>query len=166
MSPQHTYTVDVTWTGAGETGTSSYLAYSRDHEVRIGPKPVILGSSEPAFRGDPSRINPEELFVAALAQCHMLWFLHLAAQADVVITGYEDHAVGTLGIEAAGNGHFTEIVLRPRVKVDGAAVNDELLARLHRGAHDYCTIARAINVPVHIRPVPLGAERETIGVDA
>jgi organic hydroperoxide reductase OsmC/OhrA len=166
MSPQHTYTVGVTWTGAGETGTSSYMAYSRDHDVRIGTKPVILGSSDPALRGDPNRINPEELFVAALAECHMLWFLHLAAQADVVVTGYEDRAVGTLRTEAAGNGHFTEIVLRPRVTVDGAAINDELLARLHRSAHDHCTIARSVSVPVHIRPVPLAAVHERIGVDA
>jgi len=158
MSSQHTYAVDVEWTGAGGTGTSSYTAYSRDHEVRIGSKPVILGSADPALRGDPARVSPEELLVAAVAQCHMLWFLHVAAQADVVVRGYEDRAVGTLRTEAAGTGHFTEIVLRPRVQVDGAAVNDEMVARLHRGAHDHCPIARSLNIPVHIRPVPLGAE--------
>src|SRR3954462_13049500 len=142
MGPLHTYSVDVTWTGAGATGTSSYTAYSRDHEVRIGSKPPLLASSDPAFRGDPSRYNPEELLVSALAQCHMLWFLHLASSAGVVVVGYEDQAVGTMHIEAAGQGQFREVVLRPRVVVgrlghlpDGSPVTDALLADLHGKAH-------------------------------
>ncbi|WP_421741558.1 OsmC family protein [Cellulomonas sp.] len=162
MGPLHTYSVDLTWTGAGRTGTSSYTAYSRDHEVRIGSKPPLLGSSDPAFRGDPSRYNPEELLVSALAQCHMLWFLHLASAAGVVVVGYEDQAVGTMRIEAAGQGQFREVVLRPRVTVaagahlpTGAAITDGELAGIHHQAHEHCFISRSVNFPVRHEPVPV-----------
>src|SRR5690554_2668289 len=84
MGALHSYTTTIRWTGAGESGTSSYTAYERDHVVEVDGKPEIFGSADPAFRGDPARHNPEELFVAAIAQCHMLWFLHLAATAGVV----------------------------------------------------------------------------------
>jgi len=162
MGPLHTYSVDVTWTGAGRTGTSSYTAYSRDHEVRIGSKPPLPGSSDPAFRGDPSRYSPEELLVSSLAQCHMLWFLHLAAAAGVVVVAYEDQAVGTMRVEAAGHGQFREVVLRPRVTVaagahlpTGAAVTDGVLADIHHQAHEHCFIARSVNFPIRHEPVPV-----------
>jgi len=161
MGPLHTYSVDLAWTGAGASGTASYTSYSRDHEVRIGSKPPLLGSSDPAFRGDPSRFNPEELLVSALAQCHMLWFLHLAAAAGIVVVGYEDQAVGTMRIEAAGHGQFREVVLRPRVVVGRstllsgeAPVTDALLADVHRKAHEHCFISRSVNFPVRNEPVP------------
>ena len=162
MGPLHTYSVDVTWTGAGRTGTSSYTAYSRDHEVRIGTKPVLLGSSDPSFRGDPARYSPEELLVSALAQCHMLWFLHLASAAGVVVVGYEDQAVGTMRVEAAGHGQFRDVVLRPRVTIaagahlpTGGAITDGVLADVHHQAHEHCFIARSVNFPVRQEPVPV-----------
>ena len=98
----HTYNATITWTGAGENGTRGYTAYSRDHEVAFPGKPVLAGSAEPSFRGDPARYNPEELLVGSLSQCHMLWFLHLAAADGVVVTGYVDNPVGTMRVEAAG----------------------------------------------------------------
>lgn len=162
MTTHQSYPVEVEWTGAGSSGTSSYPAYSRDNEVRMGSKAVILGSAEPSLHGDPDRVSPEELLVGAVAQCHMLWFLHAAAQADVVVRGYLDRAIGTVHVEAAGTGVFTEIVLRPRVRVDGAAVNDEMVARLHRDAHDHCPISRSLKFPVHIRPVPLGHDHNEV----
>lgn len=158
----HTYTVDVEWTGASETGTASYTSYSRDTEVRIGSKPVILGSADAHHRGDPGRVSPEELLVAAVAQCHMLWFLHVAAQSDVVVTGYEDSAVGTIRTEGAGTGEFTEIVLRPRVRISHGEGNDELVARLHRSAQDHCPVGRALHVPVLVRPVPVSLDHTRV----
>src|SRR5664279_4758319 len=107
MGILHRYTVDVTWTGAGTTGTTSYTAYSRDHEITLGTKPVLPGSADPAFRGDPDRYSPEELFVASLSQCHMLWFLHLAAEAGVVVLAYSDAATATMRVESHGAGQFT-----------------------------------------------------------
>ncbi|EYR64029.1 peroxiredoxin [Actinotalea ferrariae CF5-4] len=160
MGLLHSYTADVVWTGAGETGTSSYTAYSRDHEVRIGTKPPLLGSADPAFRGDPERYSPEELLVAALAQCHMLWFLHLASADGVVVVGYTDRATGTMRVEGAGHGQFREVVLRPCVTLaapqreDGTPVTDTQLDRLHSRAHEHCFIARSVNFPVRLDPAP------------
>lgn len=160
MGLLHSYSADVVWTGAGETGTVSYTAYSRDHEVRIGTKPPLLGSADPAFRGDPERYSPEELLVAALAQCHMLWFLHLASADGVVVVGYTDRASGTMRVEGAGHGQFREVVLRPCVTVaapqdDGAPVTEARLAALHARAHEHCFIARSVNFPVRLDPAPL-----------
>jgi organic hydroperoxide reductase OsmC/OhrA len=154
MGALHLYTVDVRWTGAGDTGTTSYTAYSRDHEVRVEGRPVLLGSSDPAFRGDPTRYTPEELFVAALSQCHMLWFLHLAAQDGVVVVEYRDEAVGRMRVESAGAGQFTEVTLHPRVTIRGEGeVTDQQVAALHVRAHEHCFIARSVNFPVRHEPV-------------
>lgn len=87
---KHQYEVSVTWTGNTGSGTSSYRAYERAHEVRADGKPPIAGSSDPSFRGDTARRNPEELLVVSLSQCHMLWFLHLCAVEKQVVTAYED----------------------------------------------------------------------------
>jgi organic hydroperoxide reductase OsmC/OhrA len=157
MGILHTYRAELSWTGAGQTGTTSYTAYSRDHEVRFPGKPSLPGSSDPAFRGDPQRYNPEELLLGALAQCHMLWFLHLAAQDGVVVVDYADEAVGTMRVEAAGAGQFTQAFLHPRVTVrdDAGTVDDARLARLHRRAGEHCFIQRSVNFPVHTEPVPV-----------
>ena len=167
MGALHSYSVDVTWTGAGETGTTTYTAYSRDHDVVIPGRPVIAGSADPAFRGDPARYSPEQLFVAALSECHMLWFLHLAANDGIVVVGYTDAAVGTMRVESAGAGQFTDVVLRPRVTVRSAAggradddepVTDARLAAVHQRAHDHCFLARSVNFPVLHEPTPFHHE--------
>lgn len=170
MGLLHEYAADVVWTGAGATGTTGYAAYSRDHEVRVAGKPTVLASADPAFRGDPARHNPEELLVAALAECHMLWFLHFAATSGVTVVGYGDRATGTMRVEAAGHGQFTEVVLRPQVTVrpggsaadDGAGL-DAQLADLHHRAHEHCFIARSVTFPVLTEPAP--AVLESAGAD-
>ena len=169
MGLLHSYTADVVWTGAGEAGTVSYTAYSRDHEVRIGTKPPLPGSADPAFRGDPDRYSPEELLVAALAQCHMLWFLHLASADGVVVVGYTDRATGTMRVEGAGHGQFREVVLRPCVTVaadddvaPGTPVTDARLAALHARAHEHCFIARSVNCPVRLDPAPLRVAQHAV----
>lgn len=154
MGIMHTYEATVRWTGAGSTGTTSYTAYSRDHEILADGKPTLLGSSDPAFRGDPARWSPEELLLAALAQCHMLWFLHLAAREGVVVTGYVDEPVGTMRVEAAGHGQFTSVVLRPRVSVRDDA-DDARLTELHRAAGEHCFIRRSVAFPVRTEPAPV-----------
>src|SRR5687767_7443158 len=114
-SKHHHYPVHMKWTGNTGTGTSQYRGYERAHEYSVPGKPVIPGSSDPAFRGDKTRYNPEELLVMAVSSCHMLWVLHLASVAGIVVTAYEDEASGTMVETADGGGHFTEVVLRPRV---------------------------------------------------
>jgi len=164
MGPLHTYTATVTWTGAGESGTASYTSYSRDHEVALPGKPVLLGTSDPAFRGSPDRFTPEELLVTSLSQCHMLWFLHLASAEGITVVEYVDQPSGRMRIESQGAGQFTDVVLRPRIALrspttrSGEPVTDALVRSVHDKAHQHCFIARSVNFPVHVDPVPL--ERE------
>ena len=147
----HSYAVQVVWTGNRGTGTSSYRAYDRAHEIRIANKPTILGSSEPVYRGDAARQNPEELLVAALSACHMLWFLHLAAEAGIVVTEYRDDATGTMQDTSDGGGRFTEVVLHPTV-VTSAAADEAIVNGLHHRSHDLCYIASSVNFPVRCEP--------------
>ncbi len=169
MGILHTYAAGLRWTGARGVGTTGYTSYARDHEITFEGKPPLLGSADPTFRGDPSRYTPEELLVAALAQCHMLWFLHLAAADGVVVTGYTDTAQGRMRVEAAGHGQFTEVVLRPCVtlahpeRTDGRPVTDEDLAVLHSRAREHCFIARSVNFAVRHDPAPLRVERSSVG---
>jgi organic hydroperoxide reductase OsmC/OhrA len=150
---EHRYHVTVEWTGNTGAGTSSYRAYERRHEISApdSAKPVIPGSSDPAFRGDAARWNPEELLVASLSACHQLWYLHLCADAGVVVTAYVDRAEGTMLEDAAGAGQFTRVVLRPVVTV-AAGVDVERARALHHEAHARCYIARSVRFPVEHEP--------------
>jgi organic hydroperoxide reductase OsmC/OhrA len=151
MTRQHTYPTVVTWTGNQGTGTSRYNAYGRDHELAAEGPPPIQGSSDPSFRGDSSRWNPEQLLVGALSQCHMLSYLHKCAVSGVVVTGYVDRAVGTMA-ETRDGGHFTEVVLRPEVTVTAQEMAETAL-KLHEDAHAACFIASSVNFPVRHEPV-------------
>lgn len=150
---EHRYQVTVEWTGNTGAGTAGYRAYERRHEIGTpgAAKPGIPGSSDPAFRGDPTRWNPEELLVASLSACHQLWYLHLCADAGVVVTGYVDRAEGTMLEDAAGAGHFSRVVLRPVVTVAAGADVDRARA-LHHEAHALCYVARSVSFPVEHEP--------------
>src|SRR5215471_14353942 len=142
MEREHRYRIAVNWTGNLGTGTSGYRAYGRNHEISAeGKKAAIPGSSDPHFRGDASRYNPEELLVAALSACHMLSFLHLCADRGIVVTAYRDDAEGTMAEHADGSGEFTKVVLKPRVTIADASRGGEL-RELHAKAHQLCFIAR------------------------
>jgi organic hydroperoxide reductase OsmC/OhrA len=155
MPRTHEYTAEVRWTGNRGTGTSSYRDYDRAHDVVATGKPVIPGSSDPAFRGDSARWNPEELLVASLAQCHMLWFLHLAAVAKVVVTGYVDRPEGTMLEQDDGAGQFTRVVLKPQVTVADPTTQGRL-DELHDQAHAKCYVARSVNFAVLHEPTVRG----------
>jgi organic hydroperoxide reductase OsmC/OhrA len=143
----HEYRVHLAWTGNTGSGTRDYRSYERAHELQTSGKPVIPASSDPAFRGDGARYNPEELLVASLSSCHMLWYLHLASDAGIVVTAYRDDPVGLMRENADGSGEFVDVLLRPTVTTrqgtDAAAA-----AALHGRAHALCFIARSVNFPV------------------
>lgn len=141
----------MTWTGNTGSGTANYRAYDRTHEYSVPGKPVIPGSSDPAFRGDATRYNPEELLVMSLSSCHMLWYLHLCAEAGVVVTEYVDEAVGTMAEVKETGGHFTEVILRPLATLQ-AGSDVELATRLHEKAHHLCFVANSVNFPVRVEP--------------
>lgn len=144
---EHNYSLTVRWTGNLGSGTSSYREYSRDHDVEIPGLPVLKGSADPTFRGDRSRYNPEQLLLTALAQCHMLSFLHVAVKHGVAVLSYEDNATGMMRLNRDGSGQFENVILRPRVTVADAA-HIELAEGMHREANALCFIARSVNFPV------------------
>jgi organic hydroperoxide reductase OsmC/OhrA len=151
MHKEHHYTATTRWTGNQGTGTSDYRTYSRNHVVSMPGKADLLCSSDPAFRGDKTRHNPEDLMVGALSGCHMLWYLHLCAVNGVVVTEYEDEAAGVMRENPDGSGEFTSVVLRPRVTVTDASMIGKANA-LHHEAHRMCFIARSVNFPVTHEP--------------
>jgi organic hydroperoxide reductase OsmC/OhrA len=152
MAEHHHYESTVRWTGNLGTGTSAYRAYSRNHEIRSPGKPAIPASSDPAFHGNASRYNPEELLVASLSACHMLWYLHLCAVNKIVVLDYEDQAGGIMEENDDDGGRFLEVTLRPSITV--TAKSDLATAkRLHHEAHEKCFIANSMNFPVGCEPV-------------
>lgn len=138
---KHHYHIKVEWTGNRGGGTSGYRDYGREHVISAAGKPSIDGSSDPAFRGDAARWNPEELLVASASACHKLWYLHLCADAGIIVTAYEDPAEGTMQGE-----RFERILLRPRVTI--AAGDPALALQLHHTAHEKCYIANSVNFPI------------------
>jgi organic hydroperoxide reductase OsmC/OhrA len=109
------------------------------------------GSSDPAFRGDAQRWNPEDLLVASASACHKLWYLHLCAEAGVRVLAYLDDAHGTM-LDGPDHGCFSEIVLHPHVTIR-AGDDRELAARLHHDAHAKCYIANSVDFPIRCEPV-------------
>jgi organic hydroperoxide reductase OsmC/OhrA len=149
MAREHHYEAHLVWTGAAQGPTSGYEAYSRDLRAEVEGKPPIEGSSDPAFRGDPSRYNPEDLMVVSLSACHMLSYLHLCASAGIEVVAYEDRARGTMAIKDRKM-RFVDVLLEPRVTIARGDV--EKAIALHEEAHAQCFIASSVNFPVRHQP--------------
>lgn len=150
----HSYRAHIVWTGNRGEGTTGYRAYDRDHRIEIAGKPTLTGSADPMFRGDAGLHNPEDLLLASISACHMLWYLHLASEAGLVVTAYEDKAEAVMTFEADGAGQFTAATLRPAIRI--AAGDVEAARALHDAAHAKCFIARSVNFPVRCEPVVEG----------
>jgi organic hydroperoxide reductase OsmC/OhrA len=152
MAKEYQYTLTTNWMGNTGQGTRSYQTYERNHVISAANKPDIPGSSDPSFRGDNTRYNPEELLVASLSSCHMLWYLHLCVEAGVVVTEYIDKATGVMIETSDGGGHFQQVTLHPTVTVADASMIDKANA-LHGLANQKCFIANSCNFPVYHQPV-------------
>ncbi|UBM59706.1 OsmC family protein [Marinilongibacter aquaticus] len=148
----HFYKTQIKWIGNCGTGTSDYKSYSRDHEILAdGKTDFIPASSDPSFRGDPSRYNPEELFLASLSSCHMLWYLHLCAVNGIAVLDYSDSAEGTMQENSDGSGQFSAVTLQPKVRISDLTLIKKALA-LHHEANQKCFIANSCNFPVSHQP--------------
>jgi organic hydroperoxide reductase OsmC/OhrA len=148
---KHQYSANIVWTGNTGTGTSDYASYSRDHVISIDHKQDLQGSSDSIFRGDGTKHNPEDMLLASLSVCHMLWYLHLCADAGIIVTAYTDTPSGVLQEREGGGGQFTEVNLHPRVTITNADMI-ELALSLHDKAHAYCFIANSVNFPMKHQP--------------
>ncbi len=147
MIKKHHYKTKLEWAGNSGKGTSDYTSYERSYSIIIDGKAQIQGSSDPAFRGDASKHNPEELFLASISSCHMLWYLHLCSVNDVVVVDYKDEAKGVMEEEKNGSGRFTKVTLNPKVIV----AEKEMISKaksLHRKANEMCFIANSCNFEI------------------
>ena len=157
MNREHTYQLTTKWTGNKGSGTANYRAYERSHSIFVNHKTELLGSSDPTFRGDRTKHNPEELLVASLSACHLLWYLHLCAESGVVVVDYMDNATGTMVETDDGGGHFTEVTLNPIVTVTEDSMREQA-DLLHKKANELCYIANSVRFPVHHNPTSQVAE--------
>ncbi|HWK07784.1 MAG TPA: OsmC family protein [Puia sp.] len=162
MEKEHHYSSSLTWTGNKGEGTANYKAYDRDYTIQVKGKPDIAGSSDPSFRGSPSRYNPEELLLSSISSCHMLWYLHLCSVNKIVVTDYQDQAQGIMAELPDGSGYFKEVTLHPIVTLavataptSGALTGSALIERataLHHEANKMCFIANSCNFPIRHNP--------------
>ncbi len=151
MAKLHNFESSIVWTGNRGEGTRAYKGYDRTWDIALPGKDIIHCSNDPLLGGDPTKMNPEDLLISALSACHMLWYLHLASNAGIVVTGYRDDPVGQGETLPNGAGRFLSAVLRPKISVqDGADL--EFAGELHHKVHDFCFIARSVNFPVSYEP--------------
>lgn len=146
------YQATVSWElPAGQ----SHPRYSRDHNWSFDGGLTIAASASPHVvpppLSTPAHIDPEEAFIAAIASCHMLWFLHLAGSAGFKVTSYADTAVGTMARNEQKRMAITEVILRPRIIFDGTAPDPVALAQLHEQAHEKCFIANSVSSKITIQ---------------
>ena len=144
---QHHYSSTVNWTGNKGEGTNGYRSYERSHEIIIDGKEIIKGSSDPAFLGDSTKHNPEDLLLASISSCHMLWYLHLCSDVGIVVTNYIDNAKGTMEETTDVGGKFTSVILYPTVTLKNIAQQEQANA-LHTKANELCFIANSLNFKV------------------
>lgn len=148
---QHHYHITTNWTGNTGVGTTTYASYQRSHDILVDNKPTIAASSDPAFLGDSTKYNPEELLLASISSCHMLWYLHLCATEGIVVVQYQDKAEGTMLEEKNGAGKFSSVTLQPNVVVKEKQMI-ERANQLHSKANEYCFIANSLNFKVLHQP--------------
>jgi organic hydroperoxide reductase OsmC/OhrA len=147
----HQYFSQIAWTGNRGEGTRSYRSYDRTWDISVAGKPVIHCSNDPLLGGDPTKMNPEDLLLSALAACHMLWYLHYAAVEGIVVIGYEDTPIGIADAGEGGAGRFASAILRPKIML--RAGSDLAAAHaIHNRIHEVCFIARSVNFPVTYEP--------------
>ena len=152
MSREHHYKATIQWTGNNGTGTDHYSHYERSHQIMVENKPDILASSDAAFRGDNKKHNPEDLLVCSLSSCHMLWYLHLCAEAGIIVNDYIDNAIGIMVENENGAGKFVEVILHPTVTVSNQNMIEKA-HELHHKANELCFIANSVNFPVKHHPI-------------
>ena len=152
MAGQHQYSLTIKWTGNIGSGTSAYRAYDRSHVIISENKVEISASSDPAFLGDKTKHNPEELLVASLSSCHMHWYLHLCAEAGIIVVDYIDNATGIMMETSSRGGKFKEVTLHPIVTVAENSMKEKA-DQLHKRANELCFIANSVNFPVYHKAV-------------
>jgi organic hydroperoxide reductase OsmC/OhrA len=154
--PDHKYRTFLHWSAEAGEGTKTYKSFARTHTITAktkqgAEKPAIVATS--AFHS-LEHYNPDEMLLASLSSCHMLWYLHLCSENGVVVIDYRDEAELVLRLDAKGEGRVESARLRPRVTISSG--DADAAKRLHRDAHEKCFVANSVNFPV-------GCEAEIVG---
>jgi len=148
MAKEHIYKTKLNWAGGSIQGPArNYKNYSREYEINIEGKPILRGSSDPAFMGDANLHNPEDLLLASISSCHMLWYLHLCTVNGIVVVDYQDGATGVMVEEKNGAGYFSAVTLHPVVTIEVGGDEEKALS-LHHKANKMCFIANSLNFKV------------------
>ncbi len=147
MDKEHPYKTSIVWTGNTGEGTKNYSSYERSYKLSINGKTIIEGSSDPSFRGDPTKYNPEELFLASISSCHMLWYLHFCAVNNIIVIEYSDNAIGKMVETEKNGGYFSEVTLYPMVKITDSSKID-FANNLHHQANQHCFIANSLKFKI------------------
>jgi len=148
---EHRYYSAITWTGNLGQGTANYRGYQRTWEIEVPGKAPIACSNDPLLGGDPTKMNPEDLLISSLSACHMLWYLHLASEAGITVTAYQDQPEAVGEVLKTGAGRFLSMTLKPTITV--LPGTDLALAQtIHHRIHEVCFIARSVNFPVTYQP--------------
>ena len=148
----HNYTINLNWTGNKGVGTNTYKDYDREYTIQAKDKAMIKGSSDPAFLGNPALYNPEELLLASIASCHMLWYLHLCAANKIIVLAYQDQPSGKMIENKDGSGKFSEVTLFPKITLTDKTMLEKA-ENLHKEANKFCFIANSCNFPILHKPV-------------
>ena len=151
MERTYSYQLEVEWTGNKGSGTKTYAGYERSHQIKVDGKPVIEGSADPTFRGDVTKHNPEELFLSSISSRHMLWNLHLCAEAGVIVQHDVDKAEGIMQETSNGGGEFVNVTLKPQVQVKEQTMIEQA-KHLHKKANELCFIANSLTFSVIHEP--------------
>lgn len=148
----HKYKTFLHWSAEGGEGTKTYKSFARTHSITAktkqgADKPAIVATS--AFHS-LDHYNPDEMLLASLSSCHMLWYLHLCAENGVEVVDYRDDAEIVLRLDAKGEGKLEGATLRPRVAITSG--DKETARALHKSAHAKCFVAKSVNFPVACEP--------------
>ncbi len=151
MAKDHQYKTNLIWAGNKGSGTMDYRSYDRDFVVSINNKESFSGSSDSIFLGDQTKYNPEDLLLASVSSCHMLWYLHLCSKNEIVVLEYTDNAIGTMTENNDGSGKFSSILLKPEVIISKKEQIEQANS-LHVEANKMCFIANSLNFSVEHQP--------------
>ena len=149
---QYQFQSKIEWTGNTGSGTFDPRSYDRSHTISVPTKKqVIEASSSSFFRGDESKLNPQELFLSSIASCHLMKYLHYCAENGIIVLAYEDHAEATVEENEDGGGKFVSVLLKPKIIVSEQNMVSEAI-ELHKTIGDKCFVANSCNFPIACEP--------------
>ncbi len=150
---EYSFKSKVEWTGNMGSGTFDTRTYEKSHTISVPNKEQkIYASSSSFFRGDETKLNPQELFLSSISSCHLMWFLQFCADNEVIVLEYIDFPEGVIKEDSNGTGKFDKIILRPTIIVSEKSMIEKAIL-LHQEINKKCFVANSCNFPIICEPV-------------